>query len=170
MERYCRGPIQPANQFLHAPTTIVGSLNVDLKAQLRSSGRIIDASRVVLGGAEIIQVDFHLYSVIPNAIFAGWRIRYQLWPRDILIRRNMASSEWADIEAMAAGRDVEILDRDGAFVPQGEFLATLARIDPPNAGSTRWAVTTSDASTIQLQLQGLPASAPTLLSKPMLRK
>ena len=170
MERYCRKPVQPLGQFLHAPATLPGPLTVDLKAQLRNSGRIIDACRVVLGGTEIIQVDFHLYSVIPNAAFAGWRIRYQLWPRDILIRRNMVTSDWADIEAMAAGRDVEILDREGAIVPQGEFLATLARVDPPNAGSTRWAVTSSDAATLQLQLQGLPGSAPTLLSKRILRK
>ena len=170
MERYCRGSVRPLGQFLHAASSLPGNHTVELQAQLRNTGRIIDACRIVLGGTEIIQVDFHLYSVIPNGYFAGWRVRYQIWPRDVAIRRNMASSDWADIEAMAAGRDLEILDREGALIPPGEFLATLARLDPPNAGSVRWAVTTSDDSSFQLQLQGLPGSTPTLNSKPILRK
>ena len=170
MLRFCKGPSRPMGEFLIAPSSVAGGRTVDLHAQLRGTGRIMDACKLVLGGSEVIQVDFNLYSVVPNDRFAGWRVRYQVWPRDVAIRRNMASSNWDDIEALVPGRNVEILDQEGAFIPQAELLTLMNQLEPPNAGSIRWAVTVADDAGLQLQLQGLPGAAPTLNSKPLLRK
>ena len=170
MLRYSRGPTRPMADFHIAQSQLAGPRTVELLARIRPSGRILDASRVVLGGSEIIQVDFHLTQIIPNPRFNNWRIRYQIWPRDINLRRNQTTSSWSDVEALVAGRDVEILDAQGAIIPPAEFLELLASMDPPNVGSSRWAVTIADNDGLQLQLQGLPASAPHLSSKPQLRK
>ncbi len=170
MLRFNRGPVRPKAEFLLARPNIPGAHTVELMAQLRNTGRILDACRVVLGGEDIIQVDFDLFCAIPSPRLAGWRLRYQVWPRDINIRANLTTSNWHDLEAIVASRDAQIIDRDGAFIPQGEFLGMLADTDPPNSGSVRWAVISGDDGGLQLQLQGLPGSAPTLNGKPLLRK
>ena len=168
--RFCLGGIRPAAEFLHAHAQIQGVHTVQLLAQLRSTGRILDAHRLVLGGTEILDVDIDISEAIPNPRLSGWRLRFQIWPRDIALRRNMASSNWLDIEAIVAGRDAEILDDKGALIPQNEFLGILADSTLPNSGSVRWVVTSGDDASLQLRLQGLPGSAPSLNAKPILRK
>jgi hypothetical protein len=137
---------------------------------VRPSGRILDASRVVLGGDSTVQVDINLFDAIPAPRLAGCRLRYQVWPRDITIRRNQSTSGWLDLEALLAGRDAEVFNREGAGIPANEFLGILADMEAPNAAAFWWAVTIGDDSSPRLQLQALPASASTLYGKPTLRK
>ena len=143
---------------------------MDLLAQLRATGRILDACRLVLGGNEIIQVDFDLHCAVQADIFRDWRIRYQIWPRDIVVRRNQASSEWIDLEALVAGRDAEIVDAGGAFIPANEFLGLMSELDPQRTASLRWAVVQGDDGAVHLQLQSLPGSTQVLNGKPVFRK
>ena len=170
MLRLCRGPVRPRTEFLLAQATTPGDRCVDLLAQLRASGRILDACRLVVGGSEVIQVDIDLHRTVPIDRFKQWRIRYQIWPRDVVIRRNQATGDWVDVEALVAGRDAEIVDAGGAFIPPNEFLAILAEQDPPRSASIRWAVVIADDGGVHLQLQTLPGSPTVLNGKPMLRK
>jgi hypothetical protein len=130
----------------------------------------LDASRVVLGGDSLVEVDIPLFDAIPTPRLAGWRLRYQVWPRDIAIRRNQTTSSWFDLEALLAGRDAEVFDRGGAGIPANEFLGMLSDMEAPNTAAIRWAITIGDDGNLRLQLQSLPASAPTLNGKPTLRK
>jgi hypothetical protein len=41
-----------------------------------------------------------LIGIFPTALI------YEVWPRDITIRRNMASSEWLDLNILLASNDV----------------------------------------------------------------
>ena len=170
MLRLCRGPVRPKADFLLAQATTPGERSVDLLAQLRGTGRILDACRLVIGGTEVIQVDIDLQEVIPVDAFKNWRVRYQIWPRDIRIRLNQASGDWLDIEALIAGRDAEIVSADGAFIPPNEFLGMIGDLDPPRAASVRWAVVIGDDGGIHLQLQTLPGPPNVLNGKPALRK
>jgi len=170
MLRFCREKPRPNAEFLLAASTVEGDHTVDLHAQLRDTGRVLDAAKVVLGGSSIIRVNINLGAAIPSPRLAGWRMSYQVWPRDIVIRRNMASSNWQDLEAMVAGRDAEIFDQEGAGIPANELLGILGDLEEPNAASLRWAVVIGDDAGVHLQLQSLPAGAPTLNGKPLLRK
>jgi hypothetical protein len=170
MLRFTRGPIRPLADFNITQAQLAGQHSVELLAQLRPSGRVLDACRVVLGGTEILRVEINLFDVVPNPTFADWKLRYQIWPRDIGIRRNLTTSAWIDLEALIAGREVDLVDPQGALIPHGEFLNLLSNSEPPNTGACRWAVIISDNGELQLQLQSLPAASPVLNSKPALRK
>lgn len=170
MDRFCRGPTRPMAEYLYSPSLIPGAKTAELHVQLRSTGRILDGSHIVLGGSEIIQVDCSVFSIVPNPHFKNWQLKFQLWPRDVAIRRNLATSSWTDFEALVAAREVEIFDRDGAQISNNEFLTILNQLQLPNAGSTRWAVIAADDGEIKLQLQSLPGSVTLLNSKPLLRK
>ncbi len=170
MLRLCKGPVRPKTEFLLAQATTPGERGVDLLAQLRATGRILDACRLVIGGTEVIQVDFDLHQAVPVDQFKQWRVRYQIWPRDVVIRRNQSTGDWLDIEALVAGRDAEIVDAGGAFIPANEFLGILGGLDPQRTASIRWAVVLGDDGGVHLQLQTLPGSPTVLNGKPMLRK
>ena len=170
MLRVCKGPVRPNHEFHHAQASIPGRHTVELQAQVRPSGRILDASRLVLGGAEVIEVEINMSDAVPSPRLQGWTVRYQAWPRDVAIRKNQATSAWIDLEAMVAGRDAEVTDHNGAGIPSNEFLGVLAELDPPVGAAFRWAVTIGDDGRLQLQLQGLPAAAPVVIAKPQLRK
>jgi len=167
MIRFCKGPVRPSQDFLHVPAASGSPQSVELLAQVRPSGRILDASRVVIGGDEVIAVDVNLFNAVPSPRLAGWKLRYQTWPRDIVIRRNQATSAWIDLEALIAGRDAEVLDREGAGIPANEVLGLLGELESPNAAALRWAVVLGDDSELHLQLKALPASAPVLNGKPV---
>jgi len=170
MLRLHKGAIRPKSEFLIAHCGLGGPRSVELLAQQRNNGRILDAARLVLGGSDVIQVDVDLYDVLAAPTFKGWRLRYQIWPRDISIRLNMATSAWRDLEAIVAGRDAEIMNADGAFIPQNEFLGLLGESGGPSSAALRWQVISGDDGGIYLQLQALPGSAPVLNGKPALRK
>ena len=170
MIRFCLGNIKPAGEFLHAHAQIAGNYTVELLAQVRGTGRILDAQRLVLGGSEILSVDFNVGDVVPSDRIRDWRFKFQIWPRDILLRRNMVSSSWLDVVTIAAGRDAEIFDQHGAQIPQNEFLEILGGGENPVGGAVRWAVTIGDDGLLQLVLQGLPGNAQILNAKPALRK
>ena len=168
--RYSRDKPRPHAEFLLAANSVAGRHTIDLHAQLRNTGRILDASKIELGGTDILEVEVNIQEAIPAPQLEGWKLRYQIWPRDIAIRRNMASSGWQDLEALVAGRDADKFDAQGTGIPANEFLGMLSELPEPNTGAMRWAVVIGDDSGLHLQLQALPASAPTLQGKPLLRK
>ena len=146
-------------------------LTGELHAQARLNGRVLDDFVLRLGGSETIKVDAELNKFIPISFFKGWRIQFEIWPHDILLRTNMATSVWQDLPAMVAFRDASILDRGGAEIPAAEFLRTLADMeDEPDTAAFRWGLMISDSMRMMLQLQALPASATVLCGKPALRK
>ncbi len=101
---------------------------------------------LVDGGSETLKVDADLNKFIPLPEFKGWKVMFEMWPHDILLRTNMATSMWQDMPAMVAFRDASVLDKDGAGIPAAEFLRMV------------------------LQLQSLPESSTYLCGKPALRK
>jgi hypothetical protein len=156
MIRFCKGPVRPRADYLTAHLDMPGKHTMELYAQQRLNGRILDGTRIVLGGSEMIQVDVEMHSLIPAEQLKGWRLRYQVWPRDIAIRQNLATSNWYDLEAIIAGREAEVLDKDGAIIPQNEFLGIISKMAPPNSAALRWQVICGDDAGVHLQLQSLP--------------
>ncbi len=170
MLRLHRGVIGQDVEFNHVNASIPGTHTVELLARVRDTGRVMGDTRLVLGGTDILEVNIRIQDAIPSPRLAGWRLKYQVWPRDITLRPNMSSSAWMDLEAMVTGRDAEVTDEQGTGIPPNEFLGVLEGLPDPKSAATRWAVVCGDDGGIHLQLQALPATAAVLSAKPVLRK
>jgi hypothetical protein len=62
---------------------------------------------------------------IPLPIFKGWKVKFEIWPHDILLRA----------------------DKGGAAIPAAEFLRMLANLeDEPDTATFRWGLMISDSN------------------------
>jgi hypothetical protein len=141
-----------------------GDFTVELLAQLRSMGRILDNFRFTLDGAFPLDATVDLASILPVEAYQGWKLTQQFWPRDIPIRKNMVTSAWTSVTDVVAS---DITDSDGAGISSGEFIRSLATLPGtgPTNGSTRWAVVIGGDHHLKLQWQVLPLPASTLNGK-----
>jgi len=168
--------VLPDDEFELAAARDPGQLGVDLLAQVRPNGRLLDHFKFVLGGTEIIEATFKssdvfLFEGVPEVV-----LHFNIWPRDIKIRRNMASSDWLDLAELLAANDV--VGEGGASNPDDELVNPVdelkhfisTRKDKSVSGSSlRWAVGIGADKRLELSLQLLPGSAGVLNSKPTLR-
>jgi hypothetical protein len=136
-------------------------VTAQLLAQLRPTGRILDGFQLVLGGTRIQEAEVDLGSLVPATAFNNYKLRFQFWPRDICIRRNMLSSSWIDAPAHICSNESTVHDETGAEVHPAEFMMRLDECADyePEGAAFRWAVTVGEDGTLRLQLQGLPAAA-----------
>ena len=170
MERFCRKPFRPIDEYATARVQGYSNIAVELHATVRPTGRAMDAFQFRVGG-DVFNVEARLDSFIPLPEFKGWVIRFQQRPANILIRPNMATSVWQCLAALVMMNEADIFDASGSGIAAGEFVRFLNNLEEePDAASFRWAVVTTDAMGIGLQLQTLPASASVLCGKPALRK
>ncbi len=96
-----------------------GELGVELMLQVRPNGRAVDHWRLALGGSRIIEVEFALSSVVPaSAGLPPWKLTWQTWPHEVLIRRNMTSSGWLDLLELLEAHEILVADETGAPVSQ----------------------------------------------------
>ena len=151
-----------------------GRLGIEVMTQARVNGRIIDHFRVTLGGSEILKVHFNTNNIFLVENTPAVNLSYEIWPRDISIRRNMATSEWLDVATLLASRDVSVITGGlaDAEVPDGN-TALLAAMDgqpkPMVSASIRWAVCASIDGRMELVLQTFPSTAAILSGKPAFR-
>jgi len=162
--------VLPKADFELASPRITGELTMELHAELRPSGRVLDAFRVSLAGTATLIVDVEVYKLLPIDSFKGWSFRGDFRPSDIVIRKNLTTSAWLDGPAFISRRESTILDDSGAGIPPAEFLRSLSGIDDqPDSFSVRWAVTAGEDGRMKLQLHSLPASAVFITGKPLLK-
>jgi hypothetical protein len=163
--------IFPMEEFITAVPRSAGNLTLELLIQARPNGRLLDHFRFVLGGNSITNVEFQLASIWQMPAASTMKLRYQVWPKDIEIRRNMVSSTWTDISAMVASRDAVVISQ--GLNQSEEPLAPEQIADMLEqagiGGAVRYAIVVGEDQRLWLQLQGLPASAATLLARPALR-
>jgi hypothetical protein len=146
-------------------------LLVQLLAQLRPTGRILDNFRLAVGGTQILDLEVDLGHIIPAPSLQGFRFSYQFWPRDIAIRRNMTTSSWIDVPALVAANNAAILTPTGAGLPSAEFTRVIGELpdEGPETGAIRWAVVVGEDDHLKLQLQALPSDAASLNGRPLTR-
>jgi hypothetical protein len=138
LERLCRRPFRPMADYALARASAAAKLTAELHAQARQNGRVLDDFVFRIGGSETLKVEADLDKFIPQPEFKGWKVFFETWPHDILLRTNMATSVWQDMPAMVAFRDASVLDKDGAGIPASEFLRMLANLeDEPDTASFR---------------------------------
>jgi hypothetical protein len=142
---------------------------VELLAQLRPNGRILDNFRLVANGSQILDVELTFNHLLPGEPLRDYRLRYQYWAQDIAIRRNLTTSCWIDVADLVAANNTTVLDPTGADIPNAEFQQILGEL--PDEGleacSIRWAVVAGEDSLLKLQLQALPSDAASLNGRPL---
>jgi hypothetical protein len=80
-----------SEEYETATPRITGDVSMEICAQLRPSGRILDNFRVSHGGTKILEYEADLGQLIPIPFFKGWRVKGQCWARDVAIRANIFS-------------------------------------------------------------------------------
>ena len=151
-----------------------GVLGIEIMTQARVNGRIIDHFRVALGGSDILRVRFSTRSVFLITDAPAVQLGYEVWPRDINIRRNMSTSEWLDVSTLLASRDISVITEgpEGVGEPVDNEALLAAMEGQPRAqvsASIRWAVCAGIDGRMELVLQSFPATAAILSGKPAFR-
>ncbi len=143
---------------------VSGEFVVELFAQLRNTGRVLDGFRFALDGSRALEASVNLDQILPSEELKGLQALYQCWPRDVKIRRNMLSSAWTSLTDSLSSNELDITDEDGGGVTPGAVMRILERLPgngPVNA-STRWAISAGSDGFLSLQLQSLPLVASVL--------
>jgi len=160
-----------AEDFETAAPRVAGDAVMELMAQIRPNGRVMDHWRVAIGGAKILEADFRLASICKSSVVSPYKLRFQTWPKDIRIRRNMTSTTWTDgLETLARRRrEFAVTAKDDPDTDRTEELLAAIEKETEMAKksfSFRYAVAIGEDKRLNLELQGLPGSVATLTSKP----
>jgi hypothetical protein len=159
-----------AEEFSSAMPRAAGELGAELLVQVRPNGRMLDHFRVTLGGSRILDVSFPVSNIISMPAANAWRLKMQVWPRDVVLRRNMTTSDWSNIGTIIAAKDgCVVAEEEGreTVVPHAEVLACFEELGA--VAAVRFAVVVGGDQRLVLMLQGLPATAETLAGKPAFR-
>jgi hypothetical protein len=154
-------------EFNTATPDYQGDFTIELLAQLRSMGRILDNFRFALDGTLPLDATVDLASIILVEAYQGWKLNQQFWPRDVLLRKNMVTSAWTSVTDTVASQDCDITYGDGAGISAGEFIRSIDTLPGtgPTNWSTRWAVVIGGDLHLKLQWQALPLPASILNGK-----
>jgi len=154
MSNILRWVYKPKKEFLLSVPDGGEKLKAELLVQEADSERIFGDFRISIGGSEAVNVSFSTDQVYSSELIPSTKLSFDIWPRDIKIRRNSTTSPWFDLNVLIKAREV--------LVDLLEVLTTI----PGNEGwaSIRWAIEAVNSGDLELVLQSLPATANTLNS------
>jgi hypothetical protein len=110
-----------------------------------------------------LEINVDLFQLIPADVCRSLRFTRQIWPRDVMLCRNMTSSTWTSLTDSISSNDADVIDDSGAGIAPAAVLRIQGQLPssgPVNA-STRWAIVIGADGLLKLQLQGLPLMART---------
>ena len=146
-------------------------------AQVRPNGRIMDHFRIAVGGTQLLENTFVTGEIYANQAIPDMTIKWDVWLRDVKIRRNMSTSEWFDLTELIRSNDACVVENrdpapggsaEQAVDHNAQLLAFLDNLPERSkcGASVWWAVSIGPSNHLELDLQGLPASAAVLNGKP----
>ena len=161
----------PAADFETTGPRDPGELGVELMVQARANGRLLDHFRITVGGTSLITTKFNLASVMSHKEVPDWNVVIAAWPRDINIRRNMATGPWMDLKDLISSNDARIESPEGVAVDSKLFLDYSDSIADKmaNSASIRWSVCVGEDNRPCLALMALPAPSSTFSGKPLFK-
>ena len=162
-----------ATDFNTAAPRFPGERGVELMAQVRSNGRIMDHWRMALGGSKVLEATFPLSTILPAAAgLPAWHVTYQQFPRDIVLRRNMLSGAWIDAVGLLSSHEFLVADAEEQPVDIQQVITAIKALPAKqNTGaSIRWSVVATITDRLELQLQSLPCAANQLTGKPIFNR
>ena len=163
--------IFPGAEFENAMPRNPGNMGAEVMAQVRPNGRILDHIRIALDGSEQINLTANISTILPIDGLPEWKLVYNTWPRDILMRQNMTTSDWFDLRELLASNTVQLTDNNAQPLANEELLARMnTGVERTSTScSFRWATCVGADQRLELQLQSLPAPANSLSGKPSYR-
>ena len=162
--------IFPAEHFENAVPRINGVYTVEILAQVQPNGRVMDLWWVVLGGSKALEAEVNLSDVVRAAAgLPKWRLTYQQWPRNVIIRWNMTTSGWLDL---LTANEVGVMSKTGENVVNAPVVEVLSNLldKATNSASCPWGICVGEAGKLELQLQCVPCPANLLAGKPIFRR
>ena len=163
-------PAFEAQDFELAVPRGSGNAVMELMLQLRPNGRALDHFRVALGGNKLLAATVGFGSILPIIDLERLQVSFEIWAKDVKIRRNMATSEWSDLHDQISRKEARVQDRAGKEVTDEHLVDILDLLDRSEtylkSASLRYAVIVGADNRMWLELQGLPGSAKLLNSKP----
>lgn len=142
-----------------------GVLGLEVMALARPAGRMLDHLRLVIGGSEPLRATFTAHDLFLAGSLPAVSMIYEIFPRDVKIRRNMATSIWRDVQDLLSSN--ELVMEDGASNEELLFFLERPSADRKlHTASVRWAVGVAPDGFLELVLQSLPAAANLLSGKP----
>ena len=162
-----------AESFETAPPRTAADVCVEVMAQIRPNGRIMDHWRIATGGTDMLKTSLDLASLIPAAAaLPKCFLSYEVWPADIGIRRNMTTSQWLDLYTIIAGNEIVAADEAGQPIESQTIVDNLKALPAKSviSAAIRWAVCVSEQGLLEIQLQALPAAVTTLSAKPIFKR
>jgi hypothetical protein len=170
MEFPGRWDVFAMEEYASAIARSPGEAGTEVMVQARANGRLIDHFKVTINGSEVLNVNFPFSALFSTANLPDWKAQWDIWPRDIPIRRNMSSSTWFDFYSGILSNEILIFDSKGPvpkdkieeFFQQGKGKMSLH-------ASLRWTVGISDDQKMMLGLYALPASLTHLDGNPIFK-
>jgi hypothetical protein len=159
--------IRPASGYHTDQPPNTSKHTAELFAEVRDNGRILDNTRCVLGGTDILEAEISLAKMFEDPVLQSYKMHIQRWPRD----KGLLSGQWNDLKTVVSARDASIINDTGSGVPAREFLEILEGAEEGHdCAAIRWAVALGDDERLVFQLQGLPAMAALLNGKPSFKR
>jgi hypothetical protein len=163
--------IRPASGYHTDQPPNTSKHTAELFAEVRDNGRILDNTRCVLGGTDILEAEISLAKMFEDPVLQSYKLHIQRWPRDVDLKKGLLSGLWNDLKTVVSARDASVMDNTGSGIPAREFHEVLEGAeDGHESAAIRWAVALGDDECLVLQLQGLPATAALLNGKPSFKR
>jgi hypothetical protein len=159
----------PLDDFEVAAARTQGAAGMELMAQMRPNGRLLDHVRVATGGNEVLEAEVLMGSLFPANGLNCWKAKFQFWARDTAIRRNMTTSAWKDVYSMLHSHEVLVEEEGGEPVDMAEVIGELDNLPAGHSAVIRHAVVIGEDQRMALELQSLPVTLATVNGKPSYR-
>jgi hypothetical protein len=76
---------------------VVDQLTGALLLEVQPDGSVAGQHRFILGGLSILDIDVQANKMVSAGGSSGYRLKWQIWPRDVKLRPNCYTSDWMDL-------------------------------------------------------------------------
>jgi hypothetical protein len=76
---------------------VVDQLTGALLLEVQPDGSVAGQHRFILGGLSILDIDVPANRMASASGSSGYRLKWQVWPRDVQLRPNSYTSVWMDL-------------------------------------------------------------------------
>ncbi len=165
-------PIKAKNVFRIYTLTDTGltGIQASLLLEATPAGRVEDSMRIALHSDRLLTATFPAEAILRLPEVEGYELTWQLPADTVKIRYNTVASQWEDLASLIAGDHVTVV-KDGQNKRDDLLRAIKAaqQTDYTQGAVLRWAIHAVEGRSLQLDLQGLPASGGKIKSRAQFR-
>ena len=123
--------ISDAGEFDTARPRAASECCMEVMAQVRANGRVMEHWRIATRGTALLKVSIDLATIIPAlGELPKCTLLYEMWPADLGIRRNMTTSPWQDISALLLANELTVTDEGGQPVENQTIIKKIKHCPP----------------------------------------